>query len=122
MLRSRTRYAVEVRNGPFASVDTKGGFRTLAASAKVPCQTGKSCHSSPGRVKPTCRAATKVSKAQLATFAKSPELAAARNAYAARALGKAALLSVSHRFALNLKGVLAYRKIGLGASVAKAHI
>ncbi|MFP3385377.1 hypothetical protein [Tritonibacter sp. SIMBA_163] len=63
-----------------------------------------------------------VSKAQLATFAKSPELAAARNAYAARALGKAALLSVSHRFALNLKGVLAYRKIGLGASVAKAHI
>ncbi len=34
-----------------------GGFRTLAASAKVPCQTGKSGHPSPGREKPTCCAA-----------------------------------------------------------------
>ena len=34
-----------------------GGFRTFAVSAKVPCQIGKSGHSSPGRAKPTCCAA-----------------------------------------------------------------
>ncbi|MFY1708500.1 hypothetical protein [Tritonibacter scottomollicae] len=97
-------------------------MQTLAASARVMRREGKSSHSAPKQPPLGAAAPIKGSNAQLATFAKSPELAAARNAYAARALGKAALLSVSHRFALNLKGVLAYRKIGLGASVAKAHI
>ncbi|PRZ42910.1 hypothetical protein CLV89_1319 [Tritonibacter scottomollicae] len=36
---------------------TGGGERTLAASAKVPRQAGKSGHSSPRRAKPTCCAA-----------------------------------------------------------------
>ena len=48
---------VNGRCGPFVLIDTRGGFRTLAASAKVPCQTGKSGHSSPSRPKPTCCAA-----------------------------------------------------------------
>lgn len=52
----------------------KGGNRTLAASAKVPSQIGKSGHSSLSNRTPNTALRTKVSKAQIALFANLADL------------------------------------------------
>ena len=84
---------MDIRSAPASGVATSrpGGNRTLAASAKVPSQIGKSGHSSLSNRTPNTALRTKVSKAQLVTFAKSWFLPAERRFHAAHALGEAAV-------------------------------
>jgi hypothetical protein len=55
-------------------VNAGGGNRSLAASAKMPCQTGKSGHSSLNNRNANAPPRTKVGNAQLVYFAKLLEL------------------------------------------------